>query len=176
VLTTPTSGSNADFEAPGTGSSDRPKETDLVPSRKHLAELLQNPPPRLKKAKAVIDPDDAEAAAAAANEQTKVRQLDHAIRWMVLCYHSNKFAKSIVKKVYGNDIDPDSVEYTSARTKVYDNVRAYKSKMLNNMVVSSCLSEDILLRIILINMCVHSPTSLLSSRMKKALMTCLNLS
>jgi hypothetical protein len=104
-----------------------------------LAELLQNPPLCLKKAKTVIDPDDAEAAAATANEQTKVRQLDRAIRWMVLCYHSNKFAKSIIKKVYGNDIDPDSVEYISARTKVYDNVRAYKSKMLNNMVVSSRL-------------------------------------
>ena len=59
--------------------------------------------------------------------------LDREIRWHTFLYHSRLFAPAIIKKVFGGDADENSVEFYEPQTKIQENVRTYKSKMLRLM-------------------------------------------
>ncbi len=61
------------------------------------------------------------------------KRLDREIRWHTFLYHSRLFAPAIIKKVFGRDADENSVEFYEPRTKIQENVRTYKSKMLRLM-------------------------------------------
>lgn len=109
---------------------------DVEPSRKRLAELLNGPIRHSKKSKVaprVPEDDDIHRA----DNQDLLRKLDVEIRWDTFIYHSNKFHISLIRRVYGDDIDLQSEDFLAARQRVYDNVKAYKHRVLNNIRVCS---------------------------------------
>ena len=57
-------------------------------------------------------------------------------RWMVLLTFSRKEHESVIKEVYGKDVDPESTEYRAARGQIFDQVWQYKSGVLATMKVS----------------------------------------
>ena len=75
------------------------------------------------------DDDTATLVITAANK----KMLDREIRWHTFLHHSRLFAPAIIKKVFGGDADENSVEFYEPQTKIQENVRTYKSKMLRLM-------------------------------------------
>lgn len=64
---------------------------------------------------------------------------------MTFLYFSNMFWLDLLRKVYGVDISSDFFEYVSAQAKVFDNVKAYKNKVLSQMQVSYLYEKAIYL-------------------------------
>ncbi|KAN0068231.1 hypothetical protein V8E54_013801 [Elaphomyces granulatus] len=79
---------------------------------------------------------------------TLLRKLDREIRWHSFLYHSNIFAKEIIDSIYGANGDVDSGYFIAARTKVHDNIKSNKSRMLKRVKqhVATLMSEDMLLK------------------------------
>ena len=79
------------------------------------------------------------------DDDEKLRRLDRKIRWTTFLYF-NKFKwEDIIHEVYGLDIDSDSYEYMTARTKILDNVKAYKNRVLTQMKVMTMTNQYMLL-------------------------------
>jgi hypothetical protein len=130
----------SDIEAPASGASTPP---EITPNRKRLRDLLANPPRRqsAKKRKETHQGVNTTLTAAESllieSDETLFRKLDVEIRWDTFQFHSNKFAKHLIQRVYGNDVDVQGDIYQAARNKVFDNVKSYKNKMLAAFDVSS---------------------------------------
>lgn len=59
---------------------------------------------------------------------------DNAMAGFPLLLHL--YMASTLHQVYGDDIDADSYEYITGRTKIFDNIKAYKNRVLSRMEVS----------------------------------------
>jgi hypothetical protein len=67
---------------------------------------------------------------------TFLRKLDREIRWHSFLYHSNLFAKEIIDSIYGTNGGVDGGHFIAARTKVIDNIKSNKSRMLKRVKVN----------------------------------------
>jgi hypothetical protein len=76
-------------------------------------------------------------------DDEQLRKLDRLIRWDALMYCSTFREDEIIRQCYGFDISPDSQAYTYARTKLYDNIKGYKSRTISRMEV--CRSETLIM-------------------------------
>lgn len=80
-------------------------------------------------------PQGSGTAAGAETDDEQLRKLDQLIRWDSLMYCSTFREDELIRQCYGIDISPDAQEYMYARTKIYDNVKGYKSRTLLGMEV-----------------------------------------
>ena len=63
------------------------------------------------------------------------RKLDRLIRWNCFLYFTNNLWESVAKDCYGDEYDIDSDAGQGTRLKIFDCVKNYKNKVLNNMEV-----------------------------------------
>ena len=56
---------------------------------------------------------------------------------MMFLTASNVQHSTIIQEAYGDKVDPDSFEWKNARQKIYDNVKLYKTKVLDKVIVST---------------------------------------
>jgi hypothetical protein len=130
-----------DEEASGEeeASSSKKKRVNLStenesPSRKRLAELLDNPyPHKHRKPVQKADPE-------LTPEQTitAYRHLDRSSRWLSFLYMTSNFHHNLICKVFEEfgELDIDGDLYTTARNKVKDSIRGFKSKTCAKFIVS----------------------------------------
>ena len=62
--------------------------------------------------------------------------VDKLIRWQAFLFFSNFRWLELLHEVYGADLSADSFRYTIGRTRIFDNIKAYKNKVLSCMEVS----------------------------------------
>jgi hypothetical protein len=67
--------------------------------------------------------------------ETLLRKLDRMIHWHSFLYHSNIHAHDMIVELYGPKVI-DTAYYVAARTKIYDNIKSYKHRMLARVEVS----------------------------------------
>ena len=72
------------------------------------------------------------------------RKLDRVVRWNTLLVHVNINTPDMIKYVFGDRIDVDSLEYDWARNKIMENHRTYKSKTCSQfkLLVNRQVAQD----------------------------------
>lgn len=60
-------------------------------------------------------------------------KIDRIIRLHHFQYHSRLFWPAIIRETFGPDVDYNDPKYSTARTKITENMRTYKSRMLRAM-------------------------------------------
>jgi len=65
------------------------------------------------------------------DQDEKLRMLDRFIRWDAFIYHSHYFHPEAIVKIYGANITADHQPWKVARTKYFDNIKAYKGQVLS---------------------------------------------
>ena len=68
-------------------------------------------------------------------DDEKLRLLDCKTRWMAFLYHFNVFWDTVLRQVYGQDLDMDSYDAITGRAKIFNNVKSYKYEVLKAMEV-----------------------------------------
>ena len=69
------------------------------------------------------------------NTGAKQRLLDRVIRWNTFIYFTNDLWKNIVEQIYGKEIDINSNKKQTARSKIFDCVKDFKNRVIENMKV-----------------------------------------
>ena len=85
---------------------------------------------RKRKSFVMIDVDDIE-------NSKKIRALNRIIKWNIFLYFINDLWIEILQKIYDKKINIDSYETIQTKTKIFDNVKIYKSKMLKRMKINN---------------------------------------
>jgi hypothetical protein len=65
-----------------------------------------------------------------------LRRLDRAIRWHAMLYHTNVGINDVLRDVTNNSVSEESPTWTMLRTKALDNIKSFKNKTIDNMLVS----------------------------------------
>ena len=69
------------------------------------------------------------------DEGEKQRILDRLIRWNTFLYFTNDLWKDVIEQAYGDGVNMDTNEAQAARAKVFDTVKGFKNRVIENMEV-----------------------------------------
>lgn len=126
---------NLSSDTPPNASPNAPPSEPTAPAktaRQQLADKRTQPAKRQRLKQAATTHD-----AATHEDDRKLRLLDRLTRWMVFLYCSNFKWLDILHEVYSVALSADSFDYTTGRSKIFDNAKAFKHRTIDNMEVSS---------------------------------------
>jgi hypothetical protein len=123
--------------APGPGLPQIPTHDadPLDTPRARLAAAVLGPKKSKRLKRRAPDTEDVKEVQLLAEQQTTHRRLDRAMRWNAFLHFTNDLWIDVIYEVYGSDIDIDSPEVVEARSKIFNNTKAWKWRVLKRMEV-----------------------------------------
>ena len=106
-----------------------PTSLHTLSDRAILAEVRNAPRTRGKRKRG----NATNAETVADNDDQDLCLLDRLIRWQAFLFFSNFRWLELLHEVYGADLSADSFRYTIGRTRTFNNIKAYKNKVLSRM-------------------------------------------
>ncbi|KAI9749067.1 MAG: hypothetical protein M4579_007018 [Chaenotheca gracillima] len=131
IMSTQTAATTSSLSS-ATVTQDASQDTSpqATPSNARAAcrELIQEPPRRRKRVHGEANLESSEEL------QMQADKLNRKTRWLMLLYLNNVHHDKVIKQVFSPAPDPDSVLYRTARTTIFNTVKAYKHDTVENMI------------------------------------------
>ena len=74
-------------------------------------------------------------------DEEKYRLLDRVTRWHAFLYATHKGHHEIITSVYG-DVEAHTAIYQTAKTKIMENIKAYKGQVLTAVTVGAFMTTS----------------------------------